>query len=159
MFVNISGKKTRASSRKEKKNNKRNYVNFKWFLMVKIDATPFPLKTTWFPPPPNPTPPLVRWLSKSWNNTQLIYESVYLSKCNLLAFCTSSKYAKTSLSMMYSWLGTLKCKPIDGSGVALDASATFYEASFEVICRDFLHPNKRWIMDNVGLVSVVNRNK
>ena len=60
---------------------------------------------------------------------------------------------------MYSWLGTLKCKPIDGSGVALDASATFYEASFEVICRDFLHPNKRWIMDNVGLVSVVNRNK
>ena len=24
--------------------------------MVKIDATPFPLKTTWFPPP-NPTPP------------------------------------------------------------------------------------------------------
>ena len=25
--------------------------------MVKIDAAPFPLKTTWFPPPPNPTPP------------------------------------------------------------------------------------------------------
>ena len=67
----------------------------------------------------------MRWLSKSWNNTQLIYESVYLSKCNLLAFCTSSKYAKTSLSMMYSWLGTLKCKPIDGSGVALDASPPF----------------------------------
>ena len=24
--------------------------------MVKIDATPFPLKTTWFPAPPQPNP-------------------------------------------------------------------------------------------------------
>ena len=63
---------------------------------------------------------------KSWNNTQLIYESDYPSKCNLLAFWTSGKYAKASLSVMYSWLGTLKRKPIDGSGVALDASAPFY---------------------------------
>ena len=44
---------------------------------------------------------------------------------------------------MYTWLGTLKRKPIDDSGVALDASASFYEASFVVICRHFLHPNKR----------------
>ena len=43
---------------------------------------------------------------------------------------------------MYSWLGTLKRKPIDDSEVALDASAPFYEASFEVICRHFLYPNK-----------------
>ena len=96
---------------------------------------------------------------KSWNNTQLIYESDYPSKCNLLAFWTSGKYAKTSLSVMYSWLGTLKRKPIDDSGVALDASVPFYEASFEVICRHFLHPNKRWIMDNMGLVSVVDRSR
>lgn len=97
---------------------------------------------------------------KSWNNTQLIYESDYPSKCNLLAFGTSGKYAKTSLSVMYSWLGTLKRKPIDGSaGVALDASAPFYEGSFEVICPHFLHPNKRWIIDNMGLVSVVDRSR
>ena len=96
---------------------------------------------------------------KSWNNTQLIYESDYPRKCNLLAFWTSGKYAKTSLSVMYSWLGTLKRKPMDGSGVALDGSAPFYEGSFEVICRHFLHPNKRWIMDNMGLVSVVDRSR
>ena len=96
---------------------------------------------------------------KFWNNTQLIYKSDYPSKCNLLAFWTSGKYAKTSLSVMYSWLGTLKRKPIDDSGVALDASAPFYEASFEVSCRHFLHPNKRWIMDNMGLVSVVDRSR
>ena len=110
------------------------------------------------PPPRNPTLPVIDYL-KSWNNTQLRYESYYPSKCNLLAFCTSGKYAKTSLSVMYSWLGTLKRKPIDDSGVALDASAPFYEASFEVICRHFLHPNKRWIMDNMGLVSVVDRSR
>ena len=98
------------------------------------------------PPPPvtRPSPLFVGMdidYLKSWNNTQLRYESYYPSKCNLLAFCTSGKYAKTSLSVMYSWLGTLKRKPIDDSGVALDASAPFYEASFEVICRHFLHPN------------------
>ena len=117
-------------------------------------------------PPPSPvTRPSPLYVGididylKSWNNTQLIYESDYPSKCNLLAFWTSGKYAKTSLSLMHSWLGTLKRKPIDGSGVALDASAPFYEGSFEVICRHFLHPNKRWIMDNMGLVSVVDRSR
>ena len=111
------------------------------------------LRSLWKPhdlqPPPPVTRPSPLYVSmnsdylKSWNNTQLIYESDYPSKCNLLAFCTSSKYAKTSLSVMYTWLGTLKRKPIDDSGVALDASAPFYEASFVVICRHFLHPNKR----------------
>ena len=116
------------------------------------------------PPPPVARPsPLYVGMDidylKSWNNTQLIYESDYPSKCNLLAFWTSGKYAKTSLSVMYSWLGTLKRKPVDGNGVALDASAPFYEGSFEVICRHFLHPNKRWIIDNMGLVSVVDRSR
>ena len=102
------------------------------------------------PPPPVTRPsPLYVGMDidylKSWKNTQLRYESYYPSKCNLL--------------VLYSWLGTLKRKPIDDSGVALDASARFYEASFEVICRHFLHPNKRWIMDNMGLVSVVDRSR
>ena len=151
IFLNIAGKKTRMSSLYEKdKNNKRNEINFKWPLMVKTDTSPFPPNTTWFttPPPPVTRPsPLYVGMDidylKSWNNTQLIYESDYPSKCNLLAFCISIKYAKTSLSVMYTWLGTLKRKPIDDSGVALDASAPFYEASFVVICRHFLHPNKR----------------
>ena len=164
--TNIAGKKTRMSSRYENdENNKRNEMNFKWLLMVKTDTSPFPLNTTWLQPPPPVTRPSPLYVGmdidylKFWNNTQLIYESDYPSKCNLLAFCTSSKYAKTSLSVMYTWLGTLKRKPIDDSGVALDASAPFYEGSFEVICRHFLHPNKRWIMDNMGLVSVVDRSR
>ena len=163
--TNIAGKKKRMSSRYENdKNNKRNEMNFKWLLMVKTDTSPFPPNTTWFTTPSVTRPsPLYVGMDidylKSWNNTQLIYESDYPRKCNLLAFWTSGKYAKTSLSVMYSWLGTLKRKPIDGSGVDLDGSAPFYEGSFEVICRHFLHPDKRWIMDNMGLVSVVDRSR